>query len=164
MTQKLKFGMERIVKIVGKGENAGDQHFLLFPQCFQKALFRAVFESGLCGKGLTLYHTTTTFNDSEKIFENIEGKEENFAEKGKYFSPTSLSNFFFLIRLVHPFPIKPVFLRTCSTSLYKTLRKQKKLLSMSNFSFSHKAFYFFCKLTTIFLFKFETVISKLLSV
>ena len=21
--------------IVGKGENAGDQHFLLFPQCFQ---------------------------------------------------------------------------------------------------------------------------------
>ena len=24
-------------KIVGKGENAGYQHFLLFPQCFQKA-------------------------------------------------------------------------------------------------------------------------------
>ena len=23
--------------IVGKGENAGYQHFLLFPQCFQKA-------------------------------------------------------------------------------------------------------------------------------
>ena len=25
--------------IVGKGENAGYQHFLLFPQCFQKASF-----------------------------------------------------------------------------------------------------------------------------
>ena len=27
----------RIENIVGKGENAGYQHFLLFPQCFQKA-------------------------------------------------------------------------------------------------------------------------------
>ena len=26
----------RIENIVGKGENAGYQHFLLFPQCFQK--------------------------------------------------------------------------------------------------------------------------------
>ena len=26
----------RIESIVGKGENAGYQHFLLFPQCFQK--------------------------------------------------------------------------------------------------------------------------------
>ena len=25
--------------IVGKGENAGNQHFLLFPQCFQKPSF-----------------------------------------------------------------------------------------------------------------------------
>ena len=25
--------------IVGKGENAGDQDFLLFPQCFQKRSF-----------------------------------------------------------------------------------------------------------------------------
>ena len=25
--------------IVGKGENAGYQHFLLFPQCFQKVSF-----------------------------------------------------------------------------------------------------------------------------
>ena len=25
--------------IVGKGENAGYQHFLLFPQCFEKASF-----------------------------------------------------------------------------------------------------------------------------
>ena len=28
---KLKFGMEREKNIVGKGENAGYQHFLLFP-------------------------------------------------------------------------------------------------------------------------------------
>ena len=27
---------ERVENIVKKGENAGNQHFLLFPQCFQK--------------------------------------------------------------------------------------------------------------------------------
>ena len=27
---------DRVENIVGKGENAGYQHFLLFPQCFQK--------------------------------------------------------------------------------------------------------------------------------
>ena len=30
-------GFERVENIGGKGENAGFQHFLLFPQCFQKA-------------------------------------------------------------------------------------------------------------------------------
>ena len=28
-----------VQNIVGKGENAGYQHFLLFPQCFEKASF-----------------------------------------------------------------------------------------------------------------------------
>ena len=35
--QTLKFALRRVENIVGKGENAGNQHFLLFPQCFQKA-------------------------------------------------------------------------------------------------------------------------------
>ena len=30
---------DRVENTVGKGENAGYQHFLLFPQCFQKASF-----------------------------------------------------------------------------------------------------------------------------
>ena len=30
---------DRVENIVGKGENAGYQHFLLFPQCFQKFSF-----------------------------------------------------------------------------------------------------------------------------
>ena len=34
--QKLKFALGKVENIVGKGENAGYQHFLLFPQCFQK--------------------------------------------------------------------------------------------------------------------------------
>ena len=37
LNKKLKFAMGRVENIVGKGENAGYQHFLLFPQCFQKA-------------------------------------------------------------------------------------------------------------------------------
>ena len=31
------FVFDRVENTVGKGENAGYQHFLLFPQCFQKA-------------------------------------------------------------------------------------------------------------------------------
>ena len=34
MTQKLKLALGRKENIVGKGENAGNQHFLLFRQCF----------------------------------------------------------------------------------------------------------------------------------
>ena len=36
--QMTKFVLDKIENIVGKEENAGYQHFLLFPQCFQKAL------------------------------------------------------------------------------------------------------------------------------
>ena len=39
LTQKLKFAYGKVNNIVGKGENAGYQHFLLFPHCFQKAIF-----------------------------------------------------------------------------------------------------------------------------
>ena len=30
------FGSQRLENIVKKGENAGNQHFLPFPQCFQR--------------------------------------------------------------------------------------------------------------------------------
>ena len=36
VNQKLKFALGRVENIVAKGENAGYQHFLLLPQCFQK--------------------------------------------------------------------------------------------------------------------------------
>ena len=38
VTQNFKVVFHRTENIVGKEENAGNQHFLLFPQCFQKAL------------------------------------------------------------------------------------------------------------------------------
>ena len=34
-----KIVSDSIENIVGKGENAGYQHFLLFPQCLQKASY-----------------------------------------------------------------------------------------------------------------------------
>ena len=44
--------LDLVESIVGKGENAGYQHFLLFPQCFQKASSSGSLKVGFCGKGL----------------------------------------------------------------------------------------------------------------
>ena len=50
MAEKFEFILGRVENIVGKGENGGYQHFLLFPQCFQKASILGSLKSGLCGK------------------------------------------------------------------------------------------------------------------
>ena len=42
-----KFYLGRVENIVGKGENAGYQHFLLFPQNFQKASFPGSLKVGI---------------------------------------------------------------------------------------------------------------------
>ena len=47
MAELLKFVLKRVENIVGKGENAGYQHFLLFPQCFQKATFSGWLKFGI---------------------------------------------------------------------------------------------------------------------
>ena len=44
VTKELKFVLGREEKIVGKGKNAGNQHFLLFPHFFQKAPFTEVLK------------------------------------------------------------------------------------------------------------------------
>ena len=45
--QKLKLALGRVENIVGKGENAGYQHFLLFPQCFQNPSSSGLFKVGI---------------------------------------------------------------------------------------------------------------------
>ena len=62
--QKAKFLMEMVGNIAGKGENAGYQHFLLFPKCFQKAPFPGSLKVvGLKSMGLLTHsHTTTPFD------------------------------------------------------------------------------------------------------
>ena len=47
VTEKLKFVLGKVENI-GKGENAGYQNFLHFPQCFQKALFVRVVKNRDC--------------------------------------------------------------------------------------------------------------------
>ena len=68
VTQNLKFVLGRVENIVGKGENAGYQHFLLFLQCFQKPSFSGSLKvgNGWYTGTVTLYHTILTFNDPEK--------------------------------------------------------------------------------------------------
>ena len=38
---------DSVENIVGKGENVGFQHFLLFPQCFQKVLYSGSLKVGI---------------------------------------------------------------------------------------------------------------------
>ena len=47
LTEKLKFVLGRVENIVGKGENADFQDFLLFPQCFQMASFSRSLKVGI---------------------------------------------------------------------------------------------------------------------
>ena len=46
-TEKVKFSIGQIENILGKRENAGYQHFLLFLQCFQKAYFSGSLKVGI---------------------------------------------------------------------------------------------------------------------
>ena len=48
VTKILNFVLGRVENILGKGENTGNQHFLLFPRCFQKASLSRVVKSGDC--------------------------------------------------------------------------------------------------------------------
>ena len=57
------FVFDRVENIVGKGENAGHQHFLLFPQCFRRAFYLGLLKSGLYVKELILYHLIPTFEN-----------------------------------------------------------------------------------------------------
>ena len=48
LTQYLNFALGRVENISGKGENAGYQHFLLFPKCFQESTSLRVVKSRDC--------------------------------------------------------------------------------------------------------------------
>ena len=46
-TKKLKFVLGMVENILGKGENAGYQNFLLFAQCFLKPPFSESVKDGI---------------------------------------------------------------------------------------------------------------------
>ena len=47
LNEKLKLVLGRVENIVGKGENAVYQYFLLFQQCFQKASIIGLLKVGI---------------------------------------------------------------------------------------------------------------------
>ena len=47
VTEKRKFSLEWVENIVGKGDNAGYQHFLFFPLFFQNASFSGLLKVGI---------------------------------------------------------------------------------------------------------------------
>ena len=59
---------------------------------------------------------------------------------------------------LNPFPNKPWFLRIRSTSIFKTLRENEKLLVMSNFSISNSVFYPLEDFSAVFI-KFKKLLS-----
>ena len=58
---KLKLVLERVENIVGKGENAGYKHFLLFLQCFQKVPFSGSFKVGFAWQSTVRNKNATSF-------------------------------------------------------------------------------------------------------
>ena len=67
---------DRIQNIVEKGENAGYQHFLLFPQYFQKFLYLRVAKSGDCGKVLIRYvHTNAGLDNNRIVFFSLTSQD-----------------------------------------------------------------------------------------
>ena len=50
VAQMMIFVLDRLENIVGKGKNADNQRFFLFPQCFQKLCFRVVQPRDSVGK------------------------------------------------------------------------------------------------------------------
>ena len=51
VNQIVQFVFDKVENIVGNGENAGYQHFLLFPLCFQKVSFPECQKSASWVKG-----------------------------------------------------------------------------------------------------------------
>ena len=45
--QIIKFFLNCLENIFGKGENAGYQHFLFFPECFLKPSFKGLLKVGI---------------------------------------------------------------------------------------------------------------------
>ena len=50
LAKMVQLFFDLVANIAGKGENSGYQHFLPFPQCFQKTYFPGL--SSMCGRGI----------------------------------------------------------------------------------------------------------------
>ena len=64
---------ETVEKNWGKGENACDQHFLLFPQCFQKHSI----SGSLKLRNVCFRNVSSSISYGDKDLENTVGEGEN---------------------------------------------------------------------------------------
>ena len=129
---------------MGKGENAGYQHFVLFP-LFSKAFFVLVVKIWHCFEELTLRYSTQDLRIAK--IESILRRQV-------------VCGYHDVICQLTLSQTSPGFLRVCSISLLKTLWEKEKLLIMRNFSFTHSVFYPFGELPTFFI-KFKIVVCKI---
>ena len=83
VTQNWTFALGREENIVGKGENAGYQHFLLFPQCFQKAFFPRAVKSLDCVVKSQLFTTQFRFLTTPKKKDLKEKRKIHSGERRK---------------------------------------------------------------------------------
>ena len=127
--------------IVGKGEIAPIEKFLLFPQCFLS--FRRTFCHFYQLQNCRLQALSDWESQKFVVWERVIVQVSSKAHIGLMIVCMSFS--------VNPFPNKPWFLCVCSTSLLKTQREKEKLLVTSNFSFSHSVFYLFGEFFAIFI-------------
>ena len=81
LIQMIEFLFKSIENIVGKGENAGNQYFLLFPTMFSKGFFPRVIKSWDCVVKLRLLRTFGLIFD-HKLWRNI---QKRTALKWQYF-------------------------------------------------------------------------------
>ena len=117
-------------------------------------------------------------DNSKRLTLNVHVKEafqKHWGKLKKYWKPafSQIVHYFFYHspppppkkkkKKIDPFPHNDTFWRPWETSLLKTLWEKKKLLILSNFSFSHSVFYLFGLLSSIFV-KFEIVVCKLFQV
>ena len=58
---------DRAENIVGKGKNAGYQHFLLFPQCFQKPSISGSLKVGIVWQRVKSYSAKFEYMTITKI-------------------------------------------------------------------------------------------------
>ena len=169
MTEKVIFVLERLEDICSKGENAGYQHFLLFPTMFSKAFFFKVVKDTIVWERVnTQFRLITTLK--MKALENIEGKRENsgyqhfllilplnfpvYHRKILISWPSSIyleqTRIFLLGKELKLSQTSPCFF-VYAVQVLKTLWEKEELLVTSNFSFFYRVFYPFGEQSSIFI-------------
>ena len=89
----MKFVLGRVENIVGKGENAGYQHFLLFLQCFLEASFPGSLKLGLCGRWVNT-HLLVLNDPLEEGYGKHCGKRKNMQVTSNNLLSTTLFSTF----------------------------------------------------------------------